>query len=120
VAPWYNLPERRRYRERRMSRVKTRPVQVAVGEQPKPEPPGQPGYVRVDTVHQGDRDGIKNVHSINTVDEVTQWQAMGSPRRSGRRGCCRYWRRPGQFPFHLRGFPSDMVASLSIIRCPSC
>ena len=37
---------------------------------------GQPGFLRVDTVHQGDRDGVKGVYHINAVDEVTQWQVV--------------------------------------------
>ncbi|MDP1994565.1 MAG: integrase, partial [Ignavibacteria bacterium] len=38
---------------------------------------GQPGFIRVDTVHQGDkRDGSKGVYHINFVDEVTQWELM--------------------------------------------
>jgi hypothetical protein len=41
-------------------------------ERPDPRPHGQPGYLRVDTVHQGDQDGIKGVYHINAVDEVTQ------------------------------------------------
>ena len=31
----------------------------------------------MDTVHQGDRDGVKGVYHINAVDEVTQWQVVG-------------------------------------------
>jgi hypothetical protein len=30
----------------------------------------------VDSVHQGDMDGIKGVYLINAVDEVTQFQAV--------------------------------------------
>ena len=37
----------------------TRPVQVSIGERRRPQPFGRPGWVRVDTVHQGDLDGIK-------------------------------------------------------------
>ena len=40
----------------------TRPVQVAIGERRRPQPFGRPGWVRVDTVHQGDLDGIKDLH----------------------------------------------------------
>lgn len=32
----------------------------------------------MDTVHQGDLDGIKGVYHINAVNEVTQWQVMGA------------------------------------------
>jgi len=35
-----------------------------MGERCKPEPGGKPGYLRVDTVHQGDRDGEKRVYHI--------------------------------------------------------
>ena len=54
VAHIYNLRQRRRYRECRMNYTKTRPVQVAIGERRRPQPGGRPGYLRVDTVHQGD------------------------------------------------------------------
>ena len=70
----YNLRKRRAYRERRMVFEKTRPTPVSIGERRKPEPGGKPGYIRVDSVHQGDRDGKKGVYHINAVDEVTQWQ----------------------------------------------
>jgi hypothetical protein len=50
----------------------------AIGERCKPEPAGRPGYLRVDTVHQGDRDGQKGVYHINTVDEVVQWEVVGA------------------------------------------
>lgn len=49
-----------------------------IGERCKPEPGGKPGYLRVDTVHQGDRGGEKGVYHINTVDEVVQWEVMGA------------------------------------------
>src|SRR5712692_3539017 len=78
VAHIYNLRKRRRYRECRMNYTKTRPVQVAIGERRRPQPEGRPGYLRVDTVHQGDRDGVKGVYHINAVDEVTQWQVVGA------------------------------------------
>jgi transposase InsO family protein len=76
VAHIYNLRQRPRYRERRMNYTKTRAVQVAIGERRKPRPDGKPGYLRVDTVHQGDLDGVKGVYHINLVDEVTQWQMV--------------------------------------------
>ena len=57
---------------------KTRPTQVAIGERRRPDPQGRPGYLRVDTVHQGDLDGVKGVYHINAVDEVTQWQVVGA------------------------------------------
>ena len=49
-----------------------------IGERCKPEPGGRPGYLRVDTMHQGDRDGQKGVYHINTVDEIVQWEVAGA------------------------------------------
>ncbi len=55
---------------------KTRSRQAAIGERRKPNAEGKPGYIRVDTVHQGDQDGIKGVYHINSVDEVTQYEVV--------------------------------------------
>ena len=71
AAHIYNLRKRRAYRERRMHFEKTRPTPVSIGERRRPEPEGRPGYLRVDTVHQGDLDGVKGVYHINAVDEIT-------------------------------------------------
>jgi len=49
---------------------------VAIGERRKPNPCGEPGYLRIDTVHQGDQDGEKGVYHINAVDEVTQMEVV--------------------------------------------
>ena len=108
TAHIYNLRKRRHYREYFMSYTKTRPVQVAIGERRRPRPNGKPGYLRVDTVHQGDMDGVKGVYHINAVDEVTQWQVIGS-------ACVisQTHLKPvleailAQFPFQVRGFHSD-------------
>ena len=74
----YNLRKSGTYRKRRIVYEATRPVSVSIGERRKPDPQGRPGYLRVDTVHQGDRDGVKGVYHINAVDEVTQWQIVGA------------------------------------------
>ena len=78
VAQLYRLRQSRRYREQCITYQPTRPTQVAIGERRRPEPNGQPGYLRVDTVHQGDLEGVKGVYHINAVDEVTQWQVVGA------------------------------------------
>ena len=51
---------------------------MSIGLRQAPQPDGQPGHVRVDTVHQGDRDGEKGVYLINLVDEVTQFEFVGA------------------------------------------
>jgi transposase InsO family protein len=108
VAHLYNLRKHRRYRESRLRYVKTRPVQVTIGERRRPDPQGQPGYLRVDTVHQGDQDGVKGVYHSNAVDEVTPWQVVGCTAQISEA-----WLLPvleqllAQFPFRIRGFHSD-------------
>ena len=74
----YNLRRSRTYRRRRTVFTKTRPRPVAIGQRRRPCPDGQPGFLRVDTVHQGDLDGAKGVYHINTVDEVTQYEHIGT------------------------------------------
>ena len=108
VAHIYNLRQSRAYRERRVRYQKTRPVQIAIGERRRPEPRGRPGYLRVDTVHQGDLDGSKGVYHINAVDEVTQWQIVGAtPHISERWLLAVLEAMLEQFPFRIQGFHSD-------------
>jgi transposase InsO family protein len=72
VSHLYNLRGTRIYQSRELTYTKTNPVQRDIGIRKKPQPYGQPGYLRVDSVHQGDRDKEKGVYHINLVDEVTQ------------------------------------------------
>ena len=53
---------------------KTKPVSCPIGIRQKPRPFGRSGFLRVDTVHQGDTDGKKGLYWINIVDEVTQYE----------------------------------------------
>lgn len=76
VSQLYVLRGGKRYRERALTIEKTKPVQRAIGKRCKPEPDGKTGYLRVDTVHQGDHGGQKGVYHIDFVDEVTQWQVV--------------------------------------------
>lgn len=55
---------------------KTKGTPVNIGTRKKPEPNGKPGYVRVDTVHQGDLAKNKGVYHINIVDEITQYELV--------------------------------------------
>ena len=56
---------------------KTNPVNTNIGERRKPLPYGKPGFIRIDSVHQGDIDKEKGVYHINLVDEVLQWELVG-------------------------------------------
>jgi len=108
VAHLYNLRHHQRYRERRLNYTKTRPTVVSIGERRRPDPQGQPGYLRVDTVHQGDRPGAKGVYHINAVDQVTQWEIVSATAHISEA-----WLEPvlaamlRQFPFLILGFHSD-------------
>ena len=73
----YNLRQTRQYASQALTFVKTNPVDRNIGERRKPRPDGKPGFLRVDSVHQGDRDGQKGVYHINIVDEVTQFEWVG-------------------------------------------
>src|SRR5206468_2859967 len=108
VAQLYRLRQSRRYRERRIIYQPTRPTPVCIGERRRPEPNGRPGYLRVDTVHQGDLDGVKGVYHINAVDEVTQWQVVGATAQISEAHLLPVLEAMlAQFPFRILGFHSD-------------
>jgi transposase InsO family protein len=104
----YNLRRTPRYRQRLKNYQKTRPSPVAIGERRRPDPGGRPGYLRLDTVHQGDAEHARGVYHINAVDEITQWEIVAAvPRIS------EAYLEPvlvmvlAQFPFVIHGFHSD-------------
>ena len=108
VSHLYNLRGTRHYQSHARFFVKTLPTAVPIGERRKPDPQGTPGYLRVDTVHQGDLDKEKGVYHINLVDEVTQWEIVGCVE-----GISEHFLKPlleaalAQFPFTIKGFHSD-------------
>jgi len=57
---------------------RTQAIQTSIGIRKKPEPNGKPGYLRIDTVHQGDFNGKKGVYHINIVDEITQYELIAT------------------------------------------
>jgi len=78
VAHLYNLRQRPNYQHQRQVWTKTRSTGVPIGERRAPAPNNRPGYLRVDSVHQGDQDGIKGVYHINAVDCVTQYEGVAT------------------------------------------
>lgn len=104
----YNLRQSPTYRRRRTVFQNTRPTSIAIGERRKPQPRGRPGFVRVDTVHQGDLDGDKGVYHINLVDQVTQWQHVGATAAISERFLAPVLEAMIEaFPFRVRGFHAD-------------
>lgn len=104
----YNLRKKRQYQTNILFIGKTWAVNRNIGERRKPKPLGKPGFLRVDSVHQGDKDKEKGVYHINLVDEVTQWEVIGCVE-----GISEYFLLPlleellDRFPFKILGFHSD-------------
>lgn len=108
VAHLYNLRRSAPYRRIRIHFTKTRPTPVAIGERRRPRPDGRPGYIRVDTVHQGDLDGNKGVYYINAVDEVTQFEIVCAVEKISENYLIPVLELLlEQFPFVILGFHSD-------------
>ena len=105
----YNLRRRHWYRQMSSVRTKTQATQVAIGERRKPDPRDRPGWLRVDTVHQGDRgDGTKGLYHLNAVDTVTQWQVVGAVETISDTHLLPVLEAMlHQFPFRVHGFHAD-------------
>lgn len=108
VSPLYNLRRSLRYRRQAAVFEPTRPTPVSIAERRKPDPRGRPGFLRIDTVHQGDWDGVKGVYHINAVDAVTQWQVVGCAGKISEHYLIPVLEAMlHQFPFRILGFHSD-------------
>ena len=104
----YNLRQSTTYRRKRATVERTRGSTVAIGERRTPRPEGRPGFVRADSVHQGDLDGHKGVYLVNLVDKVTQYEFVGALEALSER-----FKVPvlegllTAFPFPVEGFHAD-------------
>jgi transposase InsO family protein len=104
----YNLRSSPEYRQKALHHEKTRPAKVSIGERRKPAPNGIPGYLRIDTVHQGDSPEGKGLYHLNAVDEVTQWEIVAATPFIGERYLLPVLEDLlRQFPFPIKGFHSD-------------
>jgi len=104
----YNLRHSAAYRNIRVRVQHTQARQVSIAERRQPDPQGQPGYLRVDTVHQGHHDGKPGLYHINAVDTVTQWQVLGCVATISERHLKPVLEASlHQFPFRIRGFHCD-------------
>jgi transposase InsO family protein len=107
VSHLYNLRRSAVYRRQAVF-LPTRPAAIRIGERRKPDPRGEPGHLRVDSVHQGDWEGAKGVYHINAVDEVTQWEVVGCAEGISERFLIPVLETMlEQFPFRIQGFHSD-------------
>lgn len=108
VSHIYNLRRSSTYQNQRRHFSKTQPKKSTIGERRKPNPEGMPGYLRVDTVHQGDQDKQEGAYHINLVDEETQFEISVSVERIGEHfmeGALS--EAMARFPFKILGFHSD-------------
>jgi len=109
VAHIYNLRKSSTYRNNRRNFEKTKSNRgVKIGERRKPVNKGKPGYIRIDTVHQGDLDGQKGVYHINAVDEVTQFEIVASAEKISEAYLLPVLEMMlSEFPFKIHNFHSD-------------
>ena len=108
VSHLYNLRQSKSYQRQRRQFDKTKPRRTQIGERRKPNPKGKPGYLRIDTVHQGDLDGVKGIYHINAVDEVTQMECAFSVKRISERFMLPVLEMILEtFPFTILGFHAD-------------
>ena len=104
----YNLRRSASYRKIRVSLQHTQARRVSIGERRQPDPKGRAGYLRVDTVHQGQHDGQPGVYHINAVDTVTQWQVVGCTETISEQHLIPVLEAMlHQFPFRILGFHCD-------------
>jgi len=109
VGHLYNLRNSAGYRAQRVVLTKTRPTRsVPIGVRKAPAPEGRPGFIRIDSVHQGDWDGAKGLYHINAVDCVTQWEVVATVQTLSEAHLLPVIEQMlEQFPFELLGFHAD-------------
>jgi transposase InsO family protein len=109
VGHLYNLRNGAGYRRQRVVLTKTRGDKAAaIGVRKAPAPEGRSGFIRIDSVHQGDQDGIKGLYHINAVDCVTQWQVVATVQTISEAHLLPVIEQMlEQFPFEIIGFHAD-------------
>jgi transposase InsO family protein len=108
VSHLYNLRREGGYQAVRLHWTKTRGQAIPIAERRAPAPDGRPGFIRIDSVHQGDLDEAKGLYHINAVDCLTQFELVATCERLSEA-----YLMPvlaallDGFPFVLRGFHAD-------------
>lgn len=109
MAHLYNLRRSAGYRDQRVVISKTQPTKrVDIGVRKAPAPEGRAGFIRIDSVHQGDQDGVKGLYHINAVDCITQWQVVATVQTISEAYMLPVIEQMlAQFPFEILGFHAD-------------
>jgi hypothetical protein len=106
VSHFYNLRRSTAYHRQRRHYEKTKSRPSNIAERQKPQPNKQPGYIRIDTVHQGGLDKKKGV--TNAVDEETQYEIVCTVEKISERYLIPILMELlDAFPFKIKGFHSD-------------
>ena len=108
VGHLYNLRRKAGYQATRLHWTKTKGHAVPIGQRRAPTPDGRPGFIRIDSVHQGDQDGAKGLYHINAVDCVTQFEIVATCERLSQAYLLPVLEQTlAGFPFALLGFHAD-------------
>ncbi len=108
VAHLYNLRRARGYAIRRRHWTQTRGHGVPIAQRRAPSPDNRPGFIRIDSVHQGDQDGVKGLYHINAVDCVTQFEIVATCERLSEAYLLPVLETLlASFPFRILGFHAD-------------
>ena len=108
VSHLYNLRAQAGYQARRGLWTKTQGKAVAIAERRAPTPEDRAGFIRIDSVHQGDYDGVKGVYHINAVDCVTQFELVATCERISEAYLIPALESLlSDFPFKILGFHAD-------------
>ena len=109
VAHLHNLRHSAGYRAQRVVLTKPLPTRrVDIGVRCAPAPEGRAGFIRIDSVHQGDQDGIKVLYHVNAVDSVTRWQVVASVQTIAEAHMLPVIEQMlAQFPFEILGLHAD-------------
>ena len=78
VSHLYNPRHQSGYQATRLHWTKTRGHTIPIAERRAPVPEGRAGFIRIDSVHQGDQDGAKGLYHINAVDCLTQFELVAT------------------------------------------
>lgn len=110
VSHIYNLRKEPAYQRitKWFAKTKSKYGRIGIGQRQKPQPQGRPGFIRIDSVHQGDRLKIKGVYHINSIDEITQFEFIGAVEQITEEFMLPLLERLLKaYPFKIMGFHAD-------------
>jgi transposase InsO family protein len=108
VSHLYNLRGQSGYQAKRLHWTKTKGQAIPIAQRRAPAPEGRPGFIRIDSVHQGDQDGFKGLYHINAVDCLTQFELVATCERISEAYLLPALQSLFEdFPFRILGFHAD-------------